>query len=382
MIWIHSRVRFGPALLLTLVATSVASAAVNVNNSLTGFTGNSTQASTQAAVAAASLNFFSTMGFNDNMTPTDPADDLNDTVAFDTGGASFGTFIAGDGGRNYMRTIDTDYANVNFVAEISIVTPDIDVQDAYVGLGAGDANPDFFLTPDRLTDNSSIMYWGENELTQFNPDPDLDIVSSLEVLRASNGGSFSIFKGPTPDLGNGTHRLRLSYDRFRKVAEFAFDVNYESEPFAADYTLSMDTSTLYGPDGWPTEPARIYFGGDDGTVFKDFSVNVLTTPIAKFGDLDSDNDIDAADWGIVRSNQNRNLGGLTQTAAYLLGDMNGNLTNDADDFIFFKNLFDQANGAGAFDAMLAANAPEPSAMLLVGSAGVLIGRIRRRALNA
>jgi hypothetical protein len=73
---------------------------------------------------------------------------------------------------------------------------------------------------------------------------------------------------------------------------------------------------------------------------------------------------------------------LTQTAAYLLGDMNGNLTNDADDFIFFKNLFDQANGAGAFDAMLAANAPEPSAMLLVGSAGVLIGRIRRRALNA
>jgi hypothetical protein len=376
MIWIHSRIRFGPALLLALVGTSVASAAVNINNSLTGFTGNSTQPATQSALAAAGLNFFSTVGFNDNMTPAEPLDDTNDTVEFDTGGAHFGNFIASNAGRNYMRTIDTDYANVNFVAQISIVTPDIEAQDAYFGLGAGNANPDFFLTPDRLTDNNSIMYWGENEL-----DPTGDIPPSLEVLRAKNQGSFSIFKGPATGLGSGTHRVRLSYDRFRKVAEFAFDVNYENGPFMADHTLTMDTSTLYGPDGWPTEPARIYFGGDDGTAFKDFRVDVLTTPIAKFGDLDSDNDIDPTDWGIVRNNQNTNLSGLTQTAAYLRGDMDGNLTNDGNDFIFFKTLYDQANGAGAFDAMLA-NVPEPSALLLVCCAGLLICPIRRRAMKA
>jgi hypothetical protein len=363
MIWIYSRVRFGSAMLLTLVATSVASGAVNVNNALTGFTGDSTQPATQAAVAAAGLNFFE---FGDAVTK----------VSFDSSGAAFGVGQEDSFGRNYIRTNDTDYANVNFVAEITIVTPDIELQDAYVGLGAGDANPDFFRTPDRGTDNNSIMYWGENEI-----DPTGDFPPSLEVLRAKNQGSFSIFKAPATGLGNGTHRLRLSYDRFRKVAEFAFDVNYENGPFMADHTLTMDTSTLYGPDGWPTEPARVYFGGDEGTVFKDFSVNVLTTPIAKFGDLDSDNDIDPADWGIVRNNQNTNLGGLTQTAAYLRGDMDGNLTNDGNDFIYFKVLYDEANGAGAFDAMLA-NAPEPSALLLVCSAGLLTGSLRRRALKA
>jgi hypothetical protein len=346
-------------MLLCLMATSVAWGAADVTNSLTGFTGDSTQPATQAAVAAAGLNFFE---FGDDVTK----------ISFDSNGAAFGVGQPDSDGRNYIRTIDTDYANVNFVAEISIVTPDIESQDAYVGLGAGNANPDFFRTPDRLTDLNSIMYWGENEL-----DITGDFPPSLEVLRAKNQGSFSIFKGPAAGLGNGTHRLRLSYDRFRKVAEFAFDVNYENGPFAADHVLSMDTSTLYGPDGWPTEPARIYLGGDQGTVFKDFSVDVLTSPIANFGDLDSDNDIDPADWAIFRNNQNKSLSGLTQTAAYLLGDMDGNLTNDGNDFIFFKNLYDQANGAGAFEAMLA-GVPEPSALLLVYSAGMLICRGRRR----
>jgi hypothetical protein len=352
--------RFGPALLLTFIAASVASGAVNVNNSLTGFTGDSTQPATQAAVAAAGLNFYE---FGDGVTK----------VGFDSAGAHFGTGQPDSDGRNFMRTSDADYANVNFVAEITMVAPDIDIQDAYVGLGAGDANPDFFRTPDRLTNNSSIMYWGEEFIDQTG-----DFVSSLEVLRNDNAATFSVFT-PSPDLSNGTHRLRLTYDRFRKVANFAWDLNYTGGSFVADHTLSQDTSGLYGADGWPTEPARVYFGGDEDMVFKDFSVSVLTSPIARFGDLDSDNDIDSADWAIVRNNQNKNLGSLSQTAAYFLGDMNGNLTNDAYDFIFFKNLYDEANGAGAFDAMLAASTPEPSAFVLVLSAGLLVCPVRRRA---
>ena len=27
-------------------------------------------------------------------------------------------------------------------------------------------------------------------------------------------------------------------------------------------------------DGWPGEPSRIFFGGDDDTIFKDFTVTV------------------------------------------------------------------------------------------------------------
>ena len=39
----------------------------------------------------------------------------------------------------------------------------------------------------------------------------------------------------------------------------------------------MNVSDLYGLDGWPTEPARIYFGGDDAMILKDFSVNVTSS---------------------------------------------------------------------------------------------------------
>ena len=53
-------VHFGLALLPMALAATVASAASSISNSLTGFTGNSTQPATQNAVAAAGFNFSST----------------------------------------------------------------------------------------------------------------------------------------------------------------------------------------------------------------------------------------------------------------------------------------------------------------------------------
>src|SRR5262245_24323438 len=87
-----------------LCCVPFANAASPYSNSLTGFSGDSTQPATQVAVNAAGLTFFSTTGFNDNGTPADPGDDSNDTVVFDASGAHFGSLIAGDSGRNYMRT--------------------------------------------------------------------------------------------------------------------------------------------------------------------------------------------------------------------------------------------------------------------------------------
>src|SRR3972149_2783793 len=104
----------GCALCLPLALAATAPAASSLSNSLTGFTGDSTQAGTQAALATAGIEFASTAGL-DLEVGNDP------TVAFDANGATVGSLWAGDGGRNYMRTIESDYAFSSFVAEVTIV---------------------------------------------------------------------------------------------------------------------------------------------------------------------------------------------------------------------------------------------------------------------
>src|SRR5262245_17726776 len=115
-----SYMRSGGAILLALVLTRATLAATSFTNSLKGFTGDSTLPATQTAVGAAGFNFASTAGFNDDFT-------ANPTIAFDSNGAHFGTLLGGDGGRNYIRTNDSDYATVSFVAEITFTVGSLPV---------------------------------------------------------------------------------------------------------------------------------------------------------------------------------------------------------------------------------------------------------------
>lgn len=98
---------------------------------------------------------------------------------------------------------------------------------------------------------------------------------------------------PTPLLQNtaGVHRLRMTYDASAKTWQGAVDVNYTGGPFVADVSTQVFdltpgyTSDFFGTSGWedvfanppntlPNEPSAIYFGGDDGAIFSDFSVVV------------------------------------------------------------------------------------------------------------
>ena len=60
---------------------------------------------------------------------------------------------------------------------------------------------------------------------------------------------------------------------------------------------------------------------------------------------------------------------MTVAQAYQLGDLDGDIDNDEVDFELFKDLFDAANGAGSFDAMLA-SVPEPAPIVLVAWIGL------------
>jgi hypothetical protein len=185
-----------------------------------------------------------------------------------------------------------------------------------------------------------------------------------------------------PEIVNGTHRLRLALDRqvITTTAVFSIDVNYAGGAFVADHSSpALDVSNLYGGDGWPSEPARIYFGGDDDTVFRDFQVTVTGPPVV-LGDFNGDGAVNSMDWGILRSNQETDLSGLSLQDAYFRGDLNKDLANEHADFVSFKALYDSVNGAGAFTAMLAA-VPEPSTAGLILSAGFLALPVARRAAS-
>jgi hypothetical protein len=251
---------------IVLTLAMVAGAASPMSNSLTGFTGDSTQAGTQAAVGAAGLNFFSTTGLNDNGTPGDPADDSNDTVVFDAGGAHVGSLIAGDSGRNYIRTNDSDYATVSFVAEITFET-NSDDDAVFIGLGAGDRA--LFGTPDWSTQFSSVSFWPEtanDKFVRFRTQNDVNVFGDTNV---------------TGGLDPGTHRFRITFDRPANQIRGEIDKNYAGGPFVADaVTLNFPvvTTSLFAADGWPSEPSRFFFGGDDGVVFRDLTISIVPEP--------------------------------------------------------------------------------------------------------
>lgn len=357
----------GAALAPLALAASVACGATSLSNSLTGFTGDSTLPATRTALATAGFSVSSDFGAIEDPpgTPVDP------TIVFDAGGANFGFNLAGNGGRNYLRTIQSDYATTSFVAEITIVAADMDFQDVYFGLGAGDAVPTQFRTPDWTTPTSSVMYYGETE--RFG---DVENPPDLDIFRTHDTVEFDVYT-PIPDLtADGTHRLRITFDRFARTFSLGFDVNFTGAFTAEITTPPMDVSTLYGATGWATEASRIYFGGDDGMVVKDFQVTV-SGPAVKDGDFNQDSAINAADWTIFRSNQHANLSALTLQQAFFQGDLNSDKKNDYADFTIFKQLYDVANGSGAFAAMVA-SVPEPTSLAMAGVATTLLVSWRRR----
>lgn len=110
-------------------------------------------------------------------------------------------------------------------------------------------------------------------------------------------------------------------------------------------------------------------------------INYIGGGQAGRGDLNFDGAITAADWAIVRNNQNANLSNMSLAEAYRLGDFTSDRKNDHADFTAFKALFDAANGVGAFTAMLAA-VPEASTSLLVLTAGILLVPLHRKAAKS
>jgi hypothetical protein len=180
--------------------------------------------------------------------------------------------------------------------------------------------------------------------------------------------------------------------------------------------MSIDTGNTFDPDGtWTTSAltsANIgegVTGGvlDGGTIAGGTSKSIgsawLRTPIAgdlaftytlnggatgsgiveysgatpARSDFDGDGQITVADWqNNFVPNAGKAFTGELPVAAYLKGDVDGDLDNDYTDFLIFKGDYNAVNGAGSFE--LLTGVPEPATWLVSLIAAALIGCIRRR----
>lgn len=212
--------------IVALLATGSANAADSMTNSLTGYTGTSTNATTVAALAA------------DGLLPTD-TNTAARAITFDSFGATFP--LAGNPDANYIATVDS-YGDVSFVAEIDMVPL---ANPAYVpffmGIGTGAAAGE----------------WGV---------PDLGTgVDSIFV--ENNGGWYS---GVWRQKNGVAEKLTPEDDYNRWLGLFAghatVTYNAASQTVAFEIVRNEDTIS-YGPFStagmFDVYPSRIFFGGKD-----------------------------------------------------------------------------------------------------------------------
>jgi hypothetical protein len=358
---LHKRLNFGGAWVfcLTLAMATTAQAASSLSNSLTGFTGESSQVATQTALAAAGLEFSSTAGL--------APDSSNDPrIAMDASGAVFGTFFAANEGRNYMRTIEDDYGFEDWTAEVTVVvdpagTTPLVQDDIFFGMGSGEITnwgtpdwagiPTVFMAP-QVSEPSPGVFQGQLSSNA------VDGISGDWVVPPPCVEGWCSTPLPAFTLTAGTHRLRQTFDFDTKQWVGSMDVNYAGGPFVADgTTLTYDLTTLFDDggfvlDGFPTNPSKIYFGGDDGVIFKNLSIVVGDEPVED-GDFDNDGDVDGRDFLVWQR---------------------GNSPNplSAGDLALWQNSY----GTGGLAAI--SGVPEPSslALLVIGAFG--LGRRARK----
>lgn len=131
---------------------------------------------------------------------------------------------------------------------------------------------------------------------------------------------------------------------------------------------------------------NIWIGAMDKDItasYTDLDGNVLAFEIVYegsdniLGDLNTDGVIDVSDYIVLINNAQADLSGSNIPQAYRLGDLDGDLGNDINDFFLFKAAFElQSPEDGAFQAMIL-SVPEPSSLAFLLSGACLLC-LRRR----
>ena len=166
----------------------------------------------------------------------------------------------GDQQRSMLRTIGSNYASVSFVAEVTVTVNSsgtLGSNIGFFGMGPGVPLSDSYYEP---ATTPSIYF----SVFPFE--------FAGEAVRYTDNGAETTSDPNTS--GNGTHRIRMTWDAGTELMEFAIDKSY-SGSFFADTTYS----NINGADnGFTSGNAHIFFGGASGVQFDDLSITVSAVP--------------------------------------------------------------------------------------------------------
>jgi hypothetical protein len=233
--------------------------------------------------------------------------------------------------------------------------------------------PVLSITVNRNTGNITLV----NQTGSAKNISGYSIASAFEALAPASWLSIA----DNYDSGNpGPNQVDPAHAWAEQTPPADHDDLTESDPSTAGASLANGRNVNLGNAWIRTSHEDLTFqytsGGLPVTGIINYVGGVNNQPYAQ-GDVNTDGVINAADWAIVRTNQHANLSGQSLAEAYRLGDLTGDRKNNYADFDAFKNLYDAANGVGAFVAMAGA-VPEPTTSALVVSAAGLLVRARNR----
>ena len=162
------------------------------------------------------------------------------------------TFPMGYGGpRGYLRT-KANYNNASFTAEVTLTVFGGfgGAGIGFIGFGAGEPNCAFWCEPM----SAPSIY------ARISPD---DFGTAVGI---TNGPVEHI--GETTAGGNGTHRVRITWNHVTKGFTFAIHRYYTGGPFVPTVTIGPVVVT----DVFGDTNSRIFFGGSGNATFDDLVV--------------------------------------------------------------------------------------------------------------
>lgn len=227
--------------------------------------------------------------------------------------------------------------------------------------------PNLLLTVNRATGVVTLanLTGGPQNLSSYS------ITSAFEALAPASWLSIT----DNYDSGNpGPNQVDSAH---AWTEQFSTNANLtEAEPATVGASLANGRTINLGA-AWIQSPVEdLVFQYVSGGETKTGLVNYVGQSYAA-GDLNVDGAITAADWTIFRTNFHTDLSGRSLVDAYRRGDLNGDNQSSHADFVAFKTLYDSANGAGAFAAMVA-SVPEPASLVITVVGGLILVSMGRR----
>ncbi len=183
-----------------------------------------------------------------------------DPATFTAAGAVFDTANEGDGGRNYIRTIDIDYDSQDFTAYIVVVSPTTN-QNIFFGMGS--AQMGSWGVFDYGVGGASTI--GCELRDRFNVVWRNDNTGAQGIDTAINDGVITY----SPEM-----LIMMAYDAAAKTMSFYLDQendgSFDYEPITVDITGFFDND----------KNARILIGADESGTIKNLYVDTESTLVA------------------------------------------------------------------------------------------------------